>query len=142
MKLSIRRNSFETNSSSTHSLTICTEEEYEKWKKGFLKFDLYNEKFIDSTPLQYTDELMRKAEMLYNETRNEYYKYWKDLTQEEKEKYCCQWVIQPEEEDFDIKSWKDYEEYANSDSLESYANHFTTPSGDKMVAFGYYGYDG
>ena len=32
----IRHSVFETNSSSTHSLTICTKGEYAKWKKGEL----------------------------------------------------------------------------------------------------------
>lgn len=29
----VRRMTFETNSSSTHSLTMCTKEEYDNWKK-------------------------------------------------------------------------------------------------------------
>lgn len=34
MKRQIRRGVFETNSSSTHSLTMCSEEEFEQWKNG------------------------------------------------------------------------------------------------------------
>ena len=34
MKITIRRGVFETNSSSTHSLTICTNESYEKKFSG------------------------------------------------------------------------------------------------------------
>ena len=30
----IRLGTFETNSSSTHSMVICSEEEYEKWANG------------------------------------------------------------------------------------------------------------
>lgn len=37
----IRKNVFETNSSSTHSLTMCTKEEYDNWKNGKLLFDSY-----------------------------------------------------------------------------------------------------
>lgn len=33
-KNSIRRGVFETNSSSTHSLTMCSENEYDKWERG------------------------------------------------------------------------------------------------------------
>lgn len=34
----VRLGVFETNSSSTHSLVICTKEEYEKWKSGELLY--------------------------------------------------------------------------------------------------------
>ena len=34
MKRQIRRNVFETNSSSVHSLTMCSGEEYKKWENG------------------------------------------------------------------------------------------------------------
>lgn len=36
IKRNIRGCVFETNSSSTHSLVICTEDEYKKWKSGEL----------------------------------------------------------------------------------------------------------
>lgn len=38
MKRQIRLGVYETNSSSTHSLTICSEEEFEQWKNGELLF--------------------------------------------------------------------------------------------------------
>lgn len=38
MKIEIRHSVFETNSSSTHSLTMCTESEFEKWRSGDLVF--------------------------------------------------------------------------------------------------------
>lgn len=41
----VRLGVFETNSSSTHSLVVCTKEEYEKWKSGEL---LYDGEFITS----------------------------------------------------------------------------------------------
>ena len=34
----IRKGLFETNSSSTHSLTMCTKEDYGKWEKGEVYF--------------------------------------------------------------------------------------------------------
>lgn len=40
MKINIRNNVFETNSSSVHTLCICTKEEYEKFKNGELLYDL------------------------------------------------------------------------------------------------------
>lgn len=93
--ISVRRNVFETNSSSTHSLCICTEEEYEKFKNGSMMYNDYSEE------LQFVSD--------------------KEL----------------EEDKYRYKSYEDMGEW-----LEFYEEHFTTPSGDKMVAFGEFGFDG
>ena len=45
-KIQIRPGVFETNSSSTHSLVICTKEQYEKWKNGDLLWNGWDDKFI------------------------------------------------------------------------------------------------
>ena len=42
----VRRSVFETNSSSTHSITICTEDEYEKFKSGELMYDSWGESWF------------------------------------------------------------------------------------------------
>lgn len=42
----IRIGTFETNSSSTHSLTIVSEEDFEKWKVGELIFQKYEDKLV------------------------------------------------------------------------------------------------
>lgn len=93
MKINIRKNVFETNSSSVHSLCICTEEEFDAWKKGEL-----------------------------------YYNYWSD-----------EFTKSP------VDGWNEdnqtYEGFFEESWLETYEEHFTTPSGDKMVAFGRYGRD-
>lgn len=47
MKRQIRRGVYETNSSSSHSITMCSEEEFEKWKDGKLLFDSWKEEFVD-----------------------------------------------------------------------------------------------
>lgn len=43
----IRIGVFETNSSSTHTLVVCTDEELEKWKKGEMIYE-YGEGLIPS----------------------------------------------------------------------------------------------
>lgn len=47
----IRIGVFETNSSSTHTLVVCTDEELEKWKKGEMVYE-YGEGLI---PLDYSN---------------------------------------------------------------------------------------
>lgn len=40
MKISIRRSVFETNSSSTHSLSVCSKTDFDKWISGELIADM------------------------------------------------------------------------------------------------------
>lgn len=56
MKRQIRRGVFETNSSSTHSLTMCSEEEFEQWKKGKVLFDENYETFVKVSELSNKDK--------------------------------------------------------------------------------------
>lgn len=44
----IRIGTFETNSSSTHSLVVCTDEELEKWKAGELLYDYMNSAVVSA----------------------------------------------------------------------------------------------
>lgn len=96
----VRMSVFETNSSSTHSLTIVTAEEYAKFKAGKLAYNRDSEELV---------ELPKKTD-------------------------------DDEYESEDIQSFDAYENC--DDCLESFEQSFTTPSGDKMVAFGKYGRDG
>lgn len=98
MKRQIRSGVFETNSSMTHALTICTEEEFEKWKNGEILYGRWEHDF--KTP---------KEVNILNE--------W------EQEEYVS------------------LEDYSDDCDFEHYEEHFITPSGDNMVAFGYYGHD-
>lgn len=49
MKRQIRRGVFETNSSSTHSLTMCTESDFEKWLNGELVWSRWNDELVPIT---------------------------------------------------------------------------------------------
>jgi len=115
MKIQIRTGIFETNSSSTHSLIISTEQEFKDWEKGMLYLK-------NNSEFQTREEViaeLRAAKWIDTTT----------LTDDE--------VI---EEALD-NDWNTYESFDDC-YLESFEEHFTTPSGDKMVAFGQYGYDG
>jgi hypothetical protein len=94
--IQVRNGVFETNSSSTHSICICTKSDYEKWKNGELVYDSWNEALVPVSKCS-DDDI-----------------------------YYCQ----------------TYEKYEDDYYLEHYTVNFTTPSGDEMVAFGRYGYDG
>lgn len=126
MKRQIRRGVFETNSSSTHSITMMMKTDYDRWEKEnlYLYDDDYGWNYEFNKPEK--GNLYTKDEVETFIKSNKYYK--------------------GEEIDFDDYSLlkgeygfvhPDYED----DYLESYYNEFTTKSGETVVAFGYYGHD-
>lgn len=112
----IRAGVFETNSSSTHSLCICTQEEFDAWKKGQLYYDYWHDTLIAEKDIP-----MEERELIHLD----------EDAEENEDKY---------DEITDAKS--SYQTFGYEESLVWYDKKFTTPSGDKMVAFGWYGYDG
>lgn len=92
----IRRAMFETNSSMIHSLSIVTEDDFNKFKNGELIFDRWKGGFVDPSKV--------------NLEEDEDERYWSE------QEYGGEW-------------------------FETSFDHFTTPSGDKMVAMSYYGHD-
>lgn len=134
----IRYGVFESNSSSTHSLCICTDEEYDKFVRGELGYNWIHNKLEPIAPIP--QRVINEAIDHYKYTRNEYQKDWEDLSKEAQDRYISRYVREESDYDRDDDAMS-YDEFTDSE-LEYYANHFTTPSGDKMVAFGRYGFDG
>lgn len=93
MKVQIRQKVFETNSSSVHSLVVCTKAEFEAFKRGELFYDGWSDELVSS-----------------------------------------------EEKDHKVLNYGEFQDYGYEYG-ETYYEQFTTPSGDEMVAFGYYGHD-
>ena len=105
--IQIRAGVFETNSSSVHSLTMCTEKEMQDWVDGKAFFNMYGkEPWVPVTPklLAMDPEERMGGEELYG-----YQEYWDKVTD----------------------SW----------FYEGFEKSYTTPSGEKVYAFGYYGED-
>lgn len=46
----IRRNVFETNSSSTHSITMCMKSDYDRWVAGELVWSRWDDELVEITP--------------------------------------------------------------------------------------------
>jgi hypothetical protein len=126
MKRQIRSGVFETNSSSTHSLTMMMKSDYEKWHND--KLYLYNGSgwgWDFSKPV--TNNLYTKDEAVRFVKSNRYYKNVEDDEIDYEAFRDCGFI-----------SWDD----EGSDYLEGFYEEFTTPSGETIVAFGEYGYDG
>jgi hypothetical protein len=103
----VRMSVFETNSSSTHSLTIVTAEEYAKFKAGTLAYNRGSKELV---------ELTKPATVVEDADADD-----------------------DDDDDDEVQSYKQYNN--GDDCLETFEQSFTTPSGDKMVAFGKYGND-
>lgn len=116
--LSVRRNVFETNSSSTHSITMCSENEYDEWEKGELLFDRWKNGFI--TKVEYQKE--------YERQKKEYFEEKPDETDEDFEDYFN-----------DDKRYYTYDEFFSEIGYETHTKTYTTKGGETVIALCYYG---
>lgn len=126
--IKVRRCTFETNSSSTHSITMCMESDYEKWKNGEMYWDRWDDKLISKEDVEKELANIREEFMKDNPDFDENDEEWKERL-----------------EDYinDDKTYYTYEEFNDYDYVlyETYKTEFETPKGEKVVSFGYYGND-
>lgn len=142
----IRKNVFETNSSSTHTLAICTEDEYKDWQDGKLLFNKWHETFVKNS-IRITKQDREEAERCYTQYKGKYYKNWSELTDAEREEYTYNHIAQQRRQEKSLSFEEDgltYQEFmqnCNNDGLETETSHYTSPSGDKLVITCAYGYN-
>ena len=123
--IQIRRNVFETNSSSTHSITMCMKNDYDLWVKNKVWFhDNYKGEFL-------TWEEVLKLNSIDIDDRE-------TLKQDYKEGYIER--VEDMLADYDVYSYDSWLDQKKPE-LERYKDEFTTPSGETIVSFGYYGSD-
>lgn len=124
MKRQIRRGAFETNSSSVHSITMCTGEEYSKWVNEEILYWTEEDRF--GTREEIIEE-MKKARWRWDNSLK-----FPDVN----------WENEDEVNDiFSDYGVRTYEEYFNDEWYETYVETYTTPNGEEIVAFGFYGHD-
>lgn len=123
MKRQVRRGVFETNSSSTHSLTMMMKNDYDRWhtEQLYLYEGGYGWEF--DKPIK--NNLYTKDEVMKFAKSNSYYHDEEEIDNETMR-------------DMGFISWDD----EGSEYLEGFYEEFTTPSGETIVAFGEYGYGG
>lgn len=123
--IQIREGVFETNSSSTHSICMCLKSEFEAWKSGMRVYDQWAEELRDA---KYIREYLSENRKYYEELCA----CMHDLSDKE----LIRRVTKDEEGNFlSYDAWCHSEMYGHQDE-------FTTSSGETVVAFGEYGYDG
>ena len=127
MKKQIRNGVFETNSSSTHSLTMCSKSEYDEFEKGNMYIERWGSKLYTK------DELIEK------------FKQMKDWRTKELKYSGVDWN---NDEEFnkvlvETEDYCTYEEYWDdvSENYETFEKSYTNSNGDTVIAFGYYGHD-
>lgn len=124
MRKQIRRGVFETNSSSTHSLTMMMKSDYKRWEdENLYLFNGSGWSWDFNKPVANT--LYTREEAVEFVKNNRYY----HANDEVDDEYL---------RDMDFISFDD----EGNEYLEGFYEEFTTPSGETIVAFGEYGYGG
>lgn len=142
--IQIRGNVFETNSSSTHSLTIVSKSDYEAWQNNndILLHADYDDLFV---PRETVIERVRAIDEKhagvpnYNPLRDYYeenyiydgYKYQNidDVPEDLVDPYLAG------------HGYYTVETYGDDCGMHYYSQEYTSEHGDELVAFGYYGCD-
>lgn len=138
----IRYNVFETNSSSTHSLTMCKLSEYKNWEEGKLAFDADHDSFITIEEC-YKDWLENYAEDEFKETTfvqfKEAYELYAnaDLYDSESENPITHSMLNDWDWCYQYPASKRY----GGEEYETFYKTYDTGEG-YVVAFGYFGYNG
>ena len=131
---SIRRNVFETNSSSTHSLTMCNKTDYDKWLKGEIWLNrftsYYREKYNCFTTFVDRNKALELYKIAVNE--NDF-----DFKEAETSGNLLSFIDAVFEDD--LVSIDKYNEYA--ENFEEFEEMYTAENGETVIAFGYYGQD-
>lgn len=127
--LQVRQGVFETNSSSTHSITIAPQSEYNEWVDG----DVYLNK------CWYPSDI--------NENKDKTF-----VTKDEAIGLVVGGIYPPDKNPYEMSEYEldemlareygiySYEMFCNDYALHVYEECYTTEHGDNIVAFGKYGY--
>lgn len=115
--LNIRFGAFETNSSSVHSLIMCSAEEYDKLQDGKLYVDTWNDRVI--TASEAAAQVGYSLSVLL------------EMPDDEAESLLKDKGI------YTLDGYFAHYEY----EYDTYIDSHVLPSGEEVFAFGYYGHD-
>ena len=132
--LQIRHGVFETNSSSTHSITIIPKDEFEKWVDGEVYFN------DDSWEVKNRNRWLTKEEAIAGVLGCDY-----PPTNDDDRDYTYKELDEMNNDDLSeiLSNYSIYSfnEYSENYGLEYYDVKHITEHGDEIVAFGLYGMD-
>lgn len=121
--IQIRENTFETNSSSTHALCMCTQADYNAWLDGKMLFDIDKR---TGKSMVTKDEAISYAQQNSRSFAHEVAEYGLDE--------ALRWERFLTSDNYDSR-------LENECEIEIY-DTLALPSGETIVTFGYFGYDG
>lgn len=133
--IQIRENCFETNSSSVHTLCMCSDSEYSKWAKDCNSITSDSYLFDGRSLVSIADviEDYNKYDEEYNGGENKVtIEDVLDLESTKRERF----IYFIDEDYYTRRAFFDNYDY------ESYYDECVTPGGEKVIAFGHYGYNG
>ena len=133
MKRQIRRGTFETNSSSVHSLVMCMKSDYDRWKNDNLFL-------FKGSAFGFNCKREEAPQCDHFYTRDE------AIAFEKKRKYSSINECKNDDEIMDElheNEWYDYDYFWDEycEYYETFENTMTTTNGEKVISFGYYGHD-
>ena len=137
MKRQIRLGVWETNSSTTHCCFMLSKDLYDEFEQGGYIYKGGNFGWKDVVPEK--NKIYTKDEV--KELIKNNYEYYDEINEN---------PVNEEEEEAIEKEWDDTiweaefisESYIfENEDYETFKEEYETPSGDKVVAFGYYGYN-
>lgn len=137
--IKIRRSTFETNSSSTHTITIVSKEEYTGWREGNYLYDRYADKLVPARQLSETEKLIAQEE--YEANRKIYWQPWDELDEYARGQIYAEYAFKLMGSSRNLMTMKQYDEWCSERGMETSCTSYTTKSGDTVYAFGYGGYD-
>lgn len=133
--LKVRKNVFETNSSSTHSLIMCSKDEYEQLENGDALIKDHSSVVNRSNKLE---EIISKYDL------KEYEKYCEENGLNAKDVNTIFDKIEElnENEVIDTYDLCPLNTFLDNEYLEDFRSSYTTKNGEEIIAFGLYGYNG
>ena len=120
--IQIRKNVFETNSSSTHSLVMAVASEFDKWEAGeYYYCNSWYKWDEENAPAEFKGKFKKGSFFSVAEV-DAYYE-----------------AIGGERDSYDFRT---YGEFCDNEYLEYEEYSYTTPNGEVIKACAVYGYDG
>ena len=129
--LNVRTSIWETNSSSTHSMVMCMEEDYKKLLAGELMISGY---LLDADTFVTREAAMTKLRELYDEDPDRFNDDYdiQSFEEIENDKLLADELLEREEVAYTLETY-------GGEYMENFEDSFTTPGGETVYAFGYYG---
>lgn len=147
--INIRTNVFETNSSSVHSLILCTADDYRAWIDGDKLLNIcYNDnwawKYWDPEAGKYVETTVgMPPQFVTPEEATHYDKYYPYPEMiEDTWGYSSEFI--GEDGEYHNRKFLTFAEYQKTYGwdFETFDDTYITPGGEEVVGFGYFGRDG